>query len=182
MKLNKMNRKAFVTGVMADVPDGKFEDQIHNLVRSEMTAKLPVELRKLADDPEKSQYLHTANCSFGWGESISSMQVYGKHNLNNLGQVCDNLSSQGAAKLRTLWAAFKAEQEARQELRQKLEGAIASVTTAKQTLELFPEFAKYLPVESAKGTMLPAVINIVPDLIKAGWPKDKKAVKVKVAK
>lgn len=36
-----------------------------------------------------------------------------------------------------------------------------------------PEAEKYLPKEAKSSTNVPAVANVVADLVKAGWPKGK---------
>lgn len=62
-------------------------------------------------------------------------------------------------------------------LKAKLTAAIAACFTLKQAKERLPEFVKYLPTDrDSTGTSnLPAVANLVADLVQLGWPKDKEA-------
>jgi hypothetical protein len=173
MRLTKLHKEAFVIGVMADVPDAKFDDRIQELVKAEILANMPEALRKLTADPQVLPYLRREDISFGWGNGVTSFRFFSTAHTHSLDSVCQLLSPEGAKKVKSLWAEFEAEKAAHEELRSKLTGAIASVSTVKQALELFPEFAKYLPVETPKGSLLPMVVNLVPDLVKAGWPKDR---------
>jgi hypothetical protein len=173
MRLTKSNREAFAIGVLADVPDAKFDDRIQELVKAEILANMPDALRKLTADPEALPYLRQEAISFGWGSGVTSFRFFSTTgHTGSLDSVCRLLSPEGAKKVKALWVGFEAEKAAHEELRSKLTGAIASVSTVKRALELFPEFAKYLPVEAPKGSLLPMVVNLVPDLVKAGWPKD----------
>jgi hypothetical protein len=56
-----------------------------------------------------------------------------------------------------------------------LENALKGIRTRKQFVEAFPELEKYAPSEHKSGSMLPAIANVVADLSKLGWPKNKVA-------
>ena len=61
--------------------------------------------------------------------------------------------------------------EARKDARSEVEQALKSVTTAKRLKEVYPDLAKYLP-NDISGQAL-AVPQALPNLHKAGWPKEK---------
>lgn len=53
----------------------------------------------------------------------------------------------------------------------RLKEAIMSCSTLKQLQAMFPEFIKYMPTEDEPTKNLPALANVVADLVKMGWPK-----------
>ena len=59
----------------------------------------------------------------------------------------------------------------RREVYNKLKGIIDGCSTLKQLKTLLPEFEKYMPSETAPTKNLPAVVNVVADLTKLGWPR-----------
>ena len=61
--------------------------------------------------------------------------------------------------------------KARKDAQTEVEQALKSVTTAKRLKEVYPELAKYLP-NDISGQAL-AVPQALPNLHKAGWPKEK---------
>jgi hypothetical protein len=77
------------------------------------------------------------------------------------------------AELKAIDDAWTAQNTLRNELQNKLEGAVIAYTTRKQLAAALPEFEKYLPPEEAKGSNLPALANVVTDFIAAGWPAGK---------
>ena len=59
--------------------------------------------------------------------------------------------------------------KARSEMETKLYAALKSIRTRKQFVDRFPEFIKYAPTEHGVCATLPAVSNVVADLVKLGW-------------
>jgi hypothetical protein len=56
-------------------------------------------------------------------------------------------------------------------LETKLYATIRAFNTVKQARDAMPEFAKYLPEDAdPKCKTLPAITDLVTDLMKAGWP------------
>lgn len=51
----------------------------------------------------------------------------------------------------------------------KLHAAIAPIRTRKQFINQFPEFSQHAPAEDGTCATLPAIANIVADLVKLGW-------------
>jgi hypothetical protein len=79
------------------------------------------------------------------------------------------------AEVKTLEQAYFAQKKARDTLQAKLDGVLASIRTRSRLIELFPEFEKYAPADVVvdKSAHLPAIANLVTDLMDAGWPKGK---------
>lgn len=50
-----------------------------------------------------------------------------------------------------------------------LEAAIHGCRTRKQFVDSFPEFSHHAPAEEAKCGTLPAISNVVADMVKLGW-------------
>lgn len=64
----------------------------------------------------------------------------------------------------------------RADIETKLHAAIAPIRTRKQFINRFPEFSQHAPAEDGTCATLPAIANIVADLVKLGWePKVTKA-------
>lgn len=66
---------------------------------------------------------------------------------------------------------WREEAKARSEMEAKLYAALKPIKTRKQFIDRFPEFSKYAPSESGTCSTLPAVSNVVADLVKLGWNK-----------
>lgn len=64
--------------------------------------------------------------------------------------------------------------------RASVRSAIYGCSTLKQAKERLPEFEKYLPAERDGKYIpnLPAVANLVTEMMNAGWPKDQKKEEV----
>lgn len=84
-----------------------------------------------------------------------------------------NLSETAIDKLIDMAALAEAEFVALSQAREKLLAALTGIRTRKQFLEQFPELEKYAPADKGKPSFLPAVANVMADLSKLGFPKDK---------
>jgi hypothetical protein len=69
---------------------------------------------------------------------------------------------------------FVEAKEKRKATLNQLEAIIESCSTLKQLRERLPEFESYFPVEGVATPNLPAVANLVADLVKLGWKGAKK--------
>ena len=69
-----------------------------------------------------------------------------------------------------------AQAEKRESLREGVRGIIEACSTLKQAQERLPEFVDYLPLDRSNQAMAntPAIANVVGELVKAGWPDQKK--------
>lgn len=54
-----------------------------------------------------------------------------------------------------------------------LAGVVNGCSTLKQLQAALPECIKYMPTEDAPSKNLPALANVVSDLVRLGWPKPK---------
>ena len=153
MKLTKSDREAFVRAVLQDVPAEDWGAQLNAVARDEL---LPL----VVANP------HVANVTHAWGGNAN---IYLKNDCPEVADV--------QAKLAAMIAARDAEYTARTALQHKLEAAIGACSTLAAAQKALPEFEKYLPKDRTKtgATSLPAVANLVADLTKLGWPKDKAA-------
>ena len=165
MRLIKSDKEAFVRSVLDDVPQIDYQAQVNKLVNDWAISKLPEQL----------------------AECYAKHSHYFEHNyfstpggLSNVYIVTPNLVYNGKDVAPKLWgklveiADLKKEQSKKlDELESKLWATIDGCTTLKKAQERLPEFIKYLPTEREyTGTMnLPAVANLVTDLMVAGWPK-----------
>lgn len=164
MKLTKYHRQAFVRSVMDDVPKEDYEAKVHALVIEDSILQLPEKLQKIARDKTLSQYV---NREHYWMREFSNTYVF------CISRGDFKLTAEAQAKFDELNTLQMAQNEARQQLRRKLESAINSCTTDTQVRKALPEFAKYLPeAESPVDRTVPVIANLVSDLMSMGWPKD----------
>lgn len=153
MKLNKWTKESIVAAIMQDVP--KSPD---NVIRTEMQAALisamsaPV-LKLYKTHPTALKVAHVS----GWE--------------TELGYSVDLIA--GDADVQKSMAPFVARKKARADARHKLQAAVMGCSTLAQLKKLLPEFEAYFPTEEQPTKNLPALANMVADLSKLGWPKDK---------
>lgn len=166
MKLTKSDKEAFVRAVMDDVPKEDFQEQAHKLVTDYHFKKLPAKVRKVIAEIG-ADWVRTWYVSLPCGLGSTHCTTFdGQPHY-------DALEVPGVAELAEK---EKAQSRTRRELKAKVEAMIAGCSTLKQAKERLPEFEKYLP-QDRDGTgvgNLPAIANVVADLVTAGWPKDAK--------
>lgn len=167
MRLTNMDRDAFITAVMDDVPKIDYQTQAEKIAREGLDKSLPEDL--LAVVKKYPQHFDTSTVRLP--SPLNNIAVRGPYNYSSLEKL-----PKVEAELDKLAAKYQLQKEARRDLRTKIHGAIYGCTTLKAAQERLPEFVKYLP-KDRDGTLtpnLPAVVNLVADLTKAGWPKGKK--------
>lgn len=168
MRLTKADKEAFVRAVMDDVPKVDYDEQAKKLVMEELVERMPAEVKavyKTAPEWLTSNYI----CLRGNLQSF-----YGPaRKCTDTKELAPRLSE----KLSELSAAKKEQTGTRSEIRSKVQATIDSCTTLKQAKERLPEFEKYLPAERGgfSTANLPAVTNLVADLMNLGWPKTQEA-------
>lgn len=167
MKLTKVHRSAFVKAVIADIPTIDYEDQAIKLMVEDSINQLPEILQTAARDPKCAPYLQRRSFWNGFNRSApvfaSPMMSYA-------------VSPKTQKEVERLRRSHAHQQERIDEVKAKVTGVIEGCATLRQAKERLPDFIKYLPQDEQKGTPnLPALTNIVADLTKLGWPKDKKA-------
>jgi hypothetical protein len=79
-----------------------------------------------------------------------------------------------ASTLADLIKPYEEEDEARVKAERSLQYVVNGCTTLKQLETRLPEFKKYFPTAEKPAANLPALANVVADLSKLGWPKDRK--------
>ena len=157
MKLNKYQKQAIVTAIMADVP--KVDVATHRKRMQDGVVKLmsPAVRKVFKESPSalKTRYFSELYDGVGWG----SRELI----VGDVSEVeTDKLYGPLEAAVRERLAVY-----------QKLKGVVDGCTTLKKLKELLPEFEAYFPTEDAPTKNLPAVANLVTDMMKLGWPEGK---------
>jgi len=171
MRLNKYDRDAFVRSAMNDVPEIDFNVKAQKLIIDHLKATLPVDLQNaIAKYPDWFP-AHHINTPSGLSDFATRL-IADAREYRNLTKWPDLL-----LQVRLIAEESSTQHQQRTTLEAKLRAAIGPCTTLKQALELLPEFAKYLPTErdgDKTCRQMPAVANLVADLMNAGWPKKEK--------
>jgi len=163
MKLTNSDRDAFVSAVMSDVPLVDHSEQARKIVLAAAAAKLPKELKPIWADTNLRGFIGTSE-HFSMPYPLGTARV-------------PPVTFTPPKELEGLAEAAKAQSSTRDALRRKVRAVISGCSTLKQATERLPEFVKYLPWDrNGSSTVdLPAIANVVTDLLAAGWPKGKKS-------
>lgn len=167
MRLTKFDKEAFVSSVLDDVPMVDYDELSSEVARKAFIDAMPRTVRAVYD--YNREWLETG-------------YTYLPGRLSNIHCIRPPEAGQSALEKNhpDVWARLvemnilaEAQADSRRKLKSKLEGAIGGCNTLKAALDRLPEFAKYLPQErDGFSTLnLPAVANLVTDLMQAGWPK-----------
>lgn len=170
MRLTSIHRQAFVKGVLADVPQIDYQEQLQAIIFADLQDQLPPKILAVWNDPELRTMLHmsgTMVINYGYSQMVAA----GLHWITVPNQYKPSEKCKAAVK--KIYEAAVAQADARSTLQQKVAGVIGGCNTLKTALERLPEFAKYLPADTGPGKdeNLPAVANLAADLITLGWPK-----------
>jgi len=164
MKLTNYDRDSFISSVLDDTPSINYNDQARNLVQKSAVAKAHQKIKAVYADNSLRGFLKFDkyyNMPYPLG-SIRTLDTEFKN------EELDKQLSDLALKL-------KEQSAIRDDLSAKVKAVIYSCSTLKQATERLPEFVKYLPKDRDGVTSgVPSVVNLVEDLIKAGWPKKSK--------
>ena len=169
MKLTKADREMFVDAVMEDVPSIDYDKLAQVAVRDTLLAAAPKPVKELYK-------LHPS-----WLEGSNLRTPDGLSTIYTKLRVPEDGSDMLVTQYPDLWSQLavwgefnKKQREERKALRIKLNAMIAGHTTLKSATDALPEFEKYLPWDRdvVKDRSMPAVANVVTDLMKAGWPKE----------
>ena len=148
MKLTKYDKQAIVKSIMNDIPKPNV-DKLHADMQTALVKAMgPACRRMYATDP-RALRVERIGYDYGleWGREIVA----------------------GDANVEVVLRPFRDAHKQRQNIKEKLEKAVESCTTRKAFIDRFPEFSKYAPPEPGKCSTLPAVSNVVGDLVKLGW-------------
>lgn len=150
MKLTKYHKQAIVNAIKADLPKVDYVQR-----KAKATALLVKGMSR------KVQAVYKENPNALATKHIGS--EYGLTEWGNRDMVV------GDADWANILKPFADEMEARRSALARLEYAIEGCTTRKMFIDTFPEFSKYAPPEEGKTSNLPAIANVVGDLVKLGW-------------
>ena len=166
MKLTKYDREAFVRAVLDDTPQEDFDAKARAIVHAAAASRLPPKVKAVYDDSETRGFLQVSRYLAMPG-SLNNVYTYDAFEwTDELRKKLDELAAKKSVQRATIRA-----------LSSKLTAVIGACSTLNQAKERLPEFVKYLPAErdGTGATNLPAVANLVTDLVAAGWPKEKAA-------
>lgn len=161
MRISKWDKEAIVKAIMHDVPKPDKKKRKDELQAAIVKAMSP-EARKLYNrTPSALRTYHLGDIIYDGNWSSRDVIV---------GDVTNSMVDEMTKK-------YIDEDNAVVTARRSLKGAIEACTTLKQLNDRLPEFKKYFPTEEKPTANLPALANIVADLSKLGWPKDKQGEK-----
>lgn len=163
MRLTMIHRDAIVDSAMNDVPqvdyEQKFRDEALKLAVSRLPADVLTIWKKYGGDAVHMDTMYVDMCGVSF---LKLPYIKGKGT-----EIFEAVKRAAAGDHQ----AYRAQLKSREELGAKLKGALAGITTLKQLQARLPELVKYAPEEVAKSDNLPALANVMTDLMKAGWPK-----------
>lgn len=150
MKLTKYHKQAIFNAIKADLP------RIDYVQRK---AKAQSLLVMGMSNAAKTLYKNNP-------KALATAYIDSDYGLAEYG---DRTLTVGDADWETLLKPFKDEMKVRRDALIRLERAIEGCNTRKAFVDAFPEFSKYAPPEEGKTSNLPAIANVVGDLVKLGW-------------
>lgn len=175
MRINDSIRQAFVRAVLQDTPQVDYKEQRTKLIQDHLLAIAPPKVLALYKDTATRIYFTPDNVTYGdqyrWGVGKFWL-VPDVDGGNSAYRIKD---PEVLAKLHEIDTAENLQHSQRSELESKLRGVIRGFNTVKQAKAALPEFEKYLPNEVEKTPQyVPAINDLVTDLVKAGWPDGEK--------
>ena len=156
MKLNKYTKQAIVRAIMADVPKPD-KTKRHAAVQAAIVKAMSPECRKVYNKTPKALVTHHVGETTYDGCNWHTREVI-------KGDVAE-------VQVKAILKPYEEEDEAYRKARGQLEAAVEGCSTLNALKKAFPEFEKYMPLESQPTKNLPALANVVADLSKLGWPK-----------
>jgi len=159
MKLNKYQKQAIVSSIMADVPKVD-KDKRRAAIQAEVVKLMSPTVRKIYNTiPSALRKQHVGDL------------IYNGTNWNERDIIAGDVAEKD---IKAICEPYKAEDETRYKAERSLAGVVEACSTLKQLKDRLPEFTKYYPTEEAPTANLPALANVVADLSKLGWPKGAK--------
>ncbi len=149
MQLTDYHRNAIVACIMAELPRVD-EEKLEKDVQAALVKAMSAPVRKVyRENPKALRDTQLYGCDTGLR--------YGRNFIV------------GDADADTVLKPFKEAAQKREAIKSKLTAAIKACRTRKQFVDQFPEFSAYAPAEPGKSSNLPAVANVVADMMKLGW-------------
>lgn len=149
MKLTKYHKEAIVSSILNDLPSPD-EKRLQADIQAAFVAAMSAEAQALYATHPKA---------------LAVQHFYGEQTGLRFGVTF----IVGDADVTKALKPFSDAQNSRESIRRNLKAAIDGMSTRKQFVNDFPEFAHYAPPEPGPTANLPALANIVADLVKAGW-------------
>lgn len=153
MKLTSNDKNTILRGIQADLPE--IDDR--EAIQAALVKAMSPTCRKLYEVTSLALATHYQN----------SYHVF-------LGGFYSHDFVKGDADADAVLKPFQEKKKAREAALQAARTAVAGCNTVKQLTERYPEFAKYAPMQLAKGTFALVVTDPIPALTKEGWPVTKK--------
>jgi hypothetical protein len=155
MKLTKYQKLAILRSIVDDIPQPD---------KAARRVAIQAEVVKLMTPAVRKVYRETP-------EALRTECVYDLHNGESWESRMIVRGNVDEKVIEELMKPYRAEDEERGEIIHKLRGVIDACTTLKKLKDTLPEFEKYFPKENEPVKNLPAVANLVTDMMKLGWPK-----------
>ncbi len=156
MRITKWDKAAIVKAIMADVPMPD-KNKRRTELQAEIVKAMSPECRKVYKSMPDALRTHNV------GELI-----YNDTNYNSRYIVLGDVKE---AKLKELCAKYEEQDHVIRKAKNAAKSAIEACSTLKQLNDRLPEFKKYFPTQEKPVANLPALVNVVADLTKLGWPK-----------
>jgi len=163
MRLTKFDKEAFVRAVLDDVPQIDYNEQARKVAMADVIARLPQKIQDIWKDNNLRGFISCQR----W------LNMPGRLHGLTTPYADGEQAPETEAQLKELAGLYDAQCDSLRKLETNLEGAIGACSTLKKAKEVLPEFEKYLPADrDGTGVSgLPAIANLVSDLMQAGWPK-----------
>lgn len=174
MRFTNLIRSAILQNILNDIPDTDHQARFEAAVHADILKQLPAPVAKVYADKSLRPYLLSGHKGYSGARRDAEGNYVGSVFASIPTPLDYEPSQELLAELAPLDAAKRAHDAQVDRTRIAIEGILKSCSTSKQFLERLPEFAKYLPPETAKSSNLPALANLTADLVKLGWPKDGK--------
>jgi hypothetical protein len=154
MKITKYDKEAIIRSVMNDVP-GIDQVKTRKEMQEAVTKAMSPEVRKLAKTHPKA-LLQESFGSYQFGlDSYLTLTI-------------------GDVDTKEVLKPWIDAYQVRRDAKHQLMNAINSCNTLKQLMDRLPEFERYYPTEAEPTKNLPALLHVVSDLCKLGWPVKRK--------
>lgn len=147
MRLTNYMRQAFVRSVMQEIPKPDYES-LKKQCQDALYAAMSADVRRVY---RKSPKALVTVSSWDFDDRYSHRFVVGDADFDKVAEP------------------FLEQCKARERFRKKLENTVNGFTTVKQLRDAFPELAHHLPDEKKPTVNLPAVANLVADMVQLGW-------------
>ena len=153
MKLTRLQKEAIVRAIMQDVPTPNEVTAKIDIQTAVVKAMSPAVRKVYREQPKALTKAYVAGYAHGFGYSFEVVS--------------------GDVDMAPILKPYAEAAEEHKRARKQLEGAVMACNTLAALEKMLPEFKKYFPTEAQPTKNLPALANVVADLTKLGWPKQK---------